>query len=234
MAASKAGRLRGIKFILDVFIQGREFMAVLKAGSKGKDVTAAQKLLNKTGAKPKLKEDGIFGDLTDKQTRLFQKKAKLGVDGKIGANTLAALNFGGELPILPELYYKEEVLRDAKHGAYAATLSKSINKAISQFETKMTLIDKKLSETKKALELEVKDGDKRTDIAKKLAVQIDIFEKSKTSDPAKAKKAVPQIDSLYKKWHDIYLNGGAGDWRGKSFDVAIKELESSLAALKDV
>lgn len=209
-------------------------MAVLKAGSKGKDVAATQKLLNNAGAKPKLKEDGIFGVLTEKQTRLFQKNAKVGVDGKIGPNTLAALKFGGALPVLPELYYKDRVLTDAKHGAYANTLSKDVNKAISQFETKITSINTKLAATKKALELEVKDGNKRADIAKKLAAQIDIFEKSRTSEPAKAKKAIPEIESLYTKWHELYLTGGAGDWRSKNFDGAIKELESSLTALKGV
>ncbi len=209
-------------------------MAVLKSGSKGNDVAAAQKLLNKVGAKPKLKEDGIFGALTEKATKSFQKTAKLRADGKIGPNTLAALKFGGALPVMPDMAFKDRVVSDVKNGAYANTLSKDINKAISQFETKLTLINKNLAETKQALELEVKDGNKRADVAKKLTAQIDIFEKSQTSDPAKAKKAAVQIDSLYKQWYDLFAHGGAGNWRGKYLDAAIKELESSLKVLKNV
>jgi peptidoglycan hydrolase-like protein with peptidoglycan-binding domain len=71
-------------------------MAVLKMGSKGKDVQNIQNQLNKV--KAKLEVDGIFGKLTEKQTIVFQKKYKLKPDGKVGDNTLAALKFGGPLP----------------------------------------------------------------------------------------------------------------------------------------
>jgi len=73
-------------------------MGVLKNGSKGSDVKKIQTLLNKNGAKPGLKIDGIFGDLTEKSARAFQKKCALKVDGKLGDLSRAALNFGGKLP----------------------------------------------------------------------------------------------------------------------------------------
>ncbi len=62
-------------------------MATLKKGSKGKPVTQLQKALNKRGAKPKLKEDSIFGLLTDAAVRTYQKKKKMKVDGVVGPLT---------------------------------------------------------------------------------------------------------------------------------------------------
>lgn len=69
-------------------------MAVLKKGSKGGPVAALQKGLNKKGASPKLKEDKIFGTLTDAALKKFQKKEKMKVDGIAGENTSFALNIG--------------------------------------------------------------------------------------------------------------------------------------------
>ncbi|MEO0765481.1 MAG: peptidoglycan-binding domain-containing protein [Pseudomonadota bacterium] len=71
-------------------------MAILKKGSKGKEVERLQKLLNQSGAK--LKEDGIFGPLTEKATMTAQKRLKTKVDGKAGDYTMASLKFGKELP----------------------------------------------------------------------------------------------------------------------------------------
>ena len=62
-------------------------MANLSKGAKGKTVTQLQKALNKKGAKPKLKEDGIFGPLTDAAVRSYQKKNKMKVDGVVGPLT---------------------------------------------------------------------------------------------------------------------------------------------------
>lgn len=69
-------------------------MANLSKGAKGKQVTALQKALNKNGAKPKLKEDGDFGKVTDAALRNFQKKNKMKVDGVAGPNTSFALKLG--------------------------------------------------------------------------------------------------------------------------------------------
>lgn len=73
-------------------------MAVFKKGSKGNDVKNIQTLLNKSGVKPTLSVDGIFGPLTDKAVRDYQKKNGLKTDGKVGGFTLATLKFGGKLP----------------------------------------------------------------------------------------------------------------------------------------
>lgn len=75
-------------------------MGVLKKGSKGNPVRELQTLLNKNGAKPPLKIDGDFGPKTDAATRAFQKQTNEKVDGKAGDRTLAALRYGGPLPVM--------------------------------------------------------------------------------------------------------------------------------------
>ncbi|WP_217701935.1 peptidoglycan-binding protein [Phaeobacter sp. HF9A] len=77
-------------------------MAVLKQGSKGKDVERLQADLNKANAKPKLAVDGIFGPLTEAAVRDFQKRhPPLKVDGLAGPNTLAALKAALSGPAKP-------------------------------------------------------------------------------------------------------------------------------------
>ena len=59
----------------------------LKKGSIGAAVIELQKVLNKKGVKPKLKEDGDFGPKTDLNVRKFQKSVKILVDGIVGPDT---------------------------------------------------------------------------------------------------------------------------------------------------
>lgn len=63
----------------------------LKKGSAGALVVALQKALNNKGAKPKLKEDGMFGAGTTTALKAFQKKSKLTADGIAGPETFKAL-----------------------------------------------------------------------------------------------------------------------------------------------
>ena len=58
---------------------------VLKLGSRGNEVKVLQEKLN-------LKEDGIFGPLTEEAVKDFQRSNGLEVDGIVGANTLSQLN----------------------------------------------------------------------------------------------------------------------------------------------
>lgn len=71
---------------------------LLKKGMKGEEVKHLQRLLQKNlGLKEaKFRADGDFGKLTDKWTRVFQKKAKLSVDGKVGPATFGALAKKGD------------------------------------------------------------------------------------------------------------------------------------------
>jgi peptidoglycan hydrolase-like protein with peptidoglycan-binding domain len=55
----------------------------LKAGSRGPDVVAWQSVVG-------TKQDGIFGSITDKSTRAWQKKNTLSADGIVGPKTWAA------------------------------------------------------------------------------------------------------------------------------------------------
>jgi len=63
----------------------------LKKGAAGAPVVALQAALNKNGAKPKLKEDGVFGSGTVEALKAFQKKNKLKVDGVAGPETFMKL-----------------------------------------------------------------------------------------------------------------------------------------------
>lgn len=67
------------------------FESVLKRGASGNDVRQLQELLNLAGARPPVPTTGFFGDLTDRAVRSFQAAHGLGMDGKAGPKTVAAL-----------------------------------------------------------------------------------------------------------------------------------------------
>ncbi len=66
-------------------------MATLQRDSSGPDVTALQQKLKDLGFDPN-GVDGTFGPGTERAVRAFQQSKGLGVDGKVGPNTLAALD----------------------------------------------------------------------------------------------------------------------------------------------
>ena len=80
-------------------------MAILKLKSKGKDVEALQKALNKQ-ISAKLDPDGTFGKLTRVAVIKFQKKNSLKPDGVAGASTLAVIGLGPSLRI-PKMKVKD-------------------------------------------------------------------------------------------------------------------------------
>ncbi|MBL4767829.1 MAG: peptidoglycan-binding protein [Rhodobacteraceae bacterium] len=80
-------------------------MAILKLKSKGKDVEALQKSLNKN-ISAKLELDGDFGNLTKKAVIKFQKKNSLKPDGIAGSSTLAVIGLGPSLRI-PKMKVKD-------------------------------------------------------------------------------------------------------------------------------
>jgi putative chitinase len=68
-------------------------MPILQRGSSGPDVQAVQQRLSDLGFDPN-GIDGNFGPGTEQAVRAFQQAKGLSVDGKVGPNTLAALNSG--------------------------------------------------------------------------------------------------------------------------------------------
>ncbi len=64
---------------------------LLVKGSKGAEVVKLQRALNARGAKPKLVDDGWFGDKTEKAVKAFQRSKGLVQDGKVGGATWEAL-----------------------------------------------------------------------------------------------------------------------------------------------
>lgn len=173
-------------------------MAVLKKGAKGKDVKNIQTLLNKAGAKPVLAVDGIFGPLTDKQARDFQKKLKLKVDGKVGTQTQAALKLGRPLPKL-DLEFTNADMQESKANkkrweSFAKTCSKAAKDIgdLAQLANKQAVIAEK-----NAKETQV-HFDKTLDLINKLiATQADF--------DAQLERAPEKAERLAKKHNDLAL-----------------------------
>jgi hypothetical protein len=65
-------------------------MALLKNGSRGEQVAALQRQLKSLGYT--LKDDGVFGDTTERYVKEVQRRFKLTDDGVVGDKTWAVLN----------------------------------------------------------------------------------------------------------------------------------------------
>lgn len=76
-------------------------MGILKLGSSGDEVKAAQLALAKLGYN--LKGTGYFGSATDTAVSTFQKRVGLKVDGEIGPDTLKAITSGAPVSTLPTI-----------------------------------------------------------------------------------------------------------------------------------
>ena len=179
-------------------------MGVLKKGSKGKDVKNIQTLLNKAGAKPVLAVDGIFGPLTDKQARDFQKKLKLKVDGKVGTQTQAALKLGRPLPKL-EVEFTNADLQESKANkkrweAFAKTCSKAAKDIadLAQLASKQAAIAERNGK-----EVQV-HFDKSLDVLGKLVATQTEFEAQLGKAPEKAEKLAKKHNDLTLQKFDIF------------------------------
>lgn len=76
----------------DLLLSGDASPKVMQLGDSGSDVEAAQKRLAKLKYLSSGNVTGYFGEKTEEAVRAFQKRNKLGVDGKIGSVTLDTLN----------------------------------------------------------------------------------------------------------------------------------------------
>lgn len=174
-------------------------MAILKKGSKGKDVQNIQTLLNNSKASPKLKVDGIFGNSTVKQVQIFQKRCKLKPDGKVGEYTLAALKFGGPMPEMTVVDFTRllRALGDIrKHHKYVVNCYKNTVKEFSKFA--------QVSAKESALALKLVEEnqvhwDKQLGMAGQLVTKQAEFKAVLTKSPGKAEKLVKECEALQKQ-----------------------------------
>jgi peptidoglycan hydrolase-like protein with peptidoglycan-binding domain len=174
-------------------------MSILKKGSKGQDTKNAQTLLNKAGAKPKLKVDGIFGPLTDAQTRKFQKKLKLKVDGSIGPLTMPVLKFGRPLP---EMTTRDHTKRLAR-AVYVRSLNKMIAESYVVIEKALAKLAqvaaKEAPKAKKLIQANQASYEKSYKMIKEIADKQAEFNTLVKKMPAKAEKLVRECEVLEKQ-----------------------------------
>lgn len=179
-------------------------MAVLKRGSKGNDVQNIQKLLNNAKAKPKLATDGIFGKLTDKQTRIFQKICKLKIDGKVGVATLAALTFGGPVPEMTvqdcTKFLKE--LNDIRK--YHKYLVKSYQSTVEEFAKFAQISAKESALALKMVEENQVYWDKSVGMVHQIVAKQAEFQSVLSKSPGKARKLIQECEVLYKQSSSNY------------------------------
>ena len=202
-------------------------MASLSKGAKGKPVTQLQKALNKNGTKPKLKEDGIFGPITDAAVRAYQKKNKMKVDGIVGPNSSFALSIGPRPKSLQwpidfdpakemKAFEKDVKETDANFKKYVGILKKALAdndnvkkalmeraKMLSDRKKIVGTVTKTLLEDAKELQRLQEESEKSTDFAKIKDIY-DFAEKIyKNMDNAAVDEAVKNLDAFDETVKDI-------------------------------
>ena len=176
----------------------------LVKGSTGPAVETLQTKLNKLGAKPALKVDGIFGPLTEGQVKKFQKglKPPLKSDGKVGTDTWAAIEFelkGGKKPNLkvPDWLPPDELekYRDQNRKT-AKEVEKDINDvsaAAAAFSGACKKEDAGLQKTMKKYKVMWQKILALAAAAEKLIAE---FEAGAFRDPARVKEIQSKIDKI--------------------------------------
>jgi Putative peptidoglycan binding domain len=209
-------------------------MAVIKKGSKGRDVEEIQKLLNKAKASPKLKVDGIFGSLTDEQVRKFQKKCKLKADGMVGEKTMATLKFGSPLPDMKVQDYAKRKTQFQKTWHFNKNNIESYE-SIEQEVAKLAEVTAKEVPLAKNLFIENhKQWIIIVEMVDKIVSNQADFDKLRTKDPAKAAKLATECEDLDKKIEGL----GASKIKPNlakalaSLDAAQKKINSTLSLIQ--
>ena len=178
-------------------------MAVLKSGSKGREVTALQENLNKAGVKPKLNVDGKFGKKTEAAVKDFQKKKGLKADGVVGKKTEGALggkgagkgNSKGKHPAIKDPTRKKmNQLTDLLYGHWNAgmDLEDAIAKTYKGLKGKSGLSDQQKAKAIKPLEAVIAKNE--TSMAKFVAgaakTQVIVGEIDQKGDDRKVKMLI--------------------------------------------
>lgn len=216
-------------------------MALLKKGSKGKDVEKLQEMLNKFGAKPPLKIDGIFGPLTDKALRAAQTKLKLEkIDGKAGDYTLAALKYGKPLPKM--------TTRDlTKEAAQHKLIRQHNEKMVVSYDAiakEADRLDQLLGEYVKGMQFALKSLEvprmQAAAVADSLAKAQQDYHKLLLTKPAGAAKCAEAVDTYSPKYEKLNAEVQKGmaslNMLGKDFkkhlNKATQAIDAHLAAME--
>lgn len=192
-------------------------MGVLKKSSKGANVEEVQKFLNKAGAKPKLEVDGKFGALTDKQTRLFQKKCKLKPDGKVGTYTLATLKYGKALPKLEEESFGLEDYSEI--FTYVLKTDKGMKKLEKEFKSLAKSTVDKFIKLREQQQIDLAQKRAKVSWSKQIVAKRAEFEKVLLKNPVKAEKLRYEIQTLEGKFHFDFMGSDDGYWRRIYIDI---------------
>lgn len=179
-------------------------MALLKLGSKGKDVETLQALLNKAKAGAVLKVDGIFGKLTDKVVRIFQKKCDLKSDGKVGESTLAAVKYGKPLPVMTTQDYALKMGRIGKVRSHHKTTARGYVALEKELAKLAQVTTREAAKASKLIQENQAKWDQLVSFGAAILAKQAEFKVYLKTAPAKAEKLVKDCENIEKQMAAIY------------------------------
>ncbi|GHF51629.1 peptidoglycan-binding domain-containing protein [Seohaeicola zhoushanensis] len=209
-------------------------MAVLKKGAKGKEVEKLQEGLNKLGAKPKLKVDGIFGPITEGQVKVFQKKNKLRPDGQAGPETLASVKYGGPLPEMTVKDYEKQAAELAVVFISRQNIILAYNRMKAEADALASVADKEVPNATKIYMDSIPLWVKAMEISAGIVKMQKEFKDLRLTDPAKAEALVKKCEAEASKI-EAHISGKISPSSKKSSEslrAVRKKVETSVAAFR--
>jgi hypothetical protein len=100
-------------------------MILIQSGDRGPRVVLAQILLNRHGAKPKLRVDGVWGDKTQTAVEAFRKASNLEPGGPIDADAWKPLIAGQSLKLVDSVDVSSLTFQNKETGKQETLLSGS-------------------------------------------------------------------------------------------------------------
>jgi len=199
-------------------------MAITKMGSKGSNVKDLQVILNKAGAKPKLKVDGIFGQLTEAQVKHFQKKFKLKADGKVGPKTMPILLNGGPLPEMTVEDFAPQMAVIAKVRNHNKMTAKSYLKLEKEMAKLAQLAAREAPIAAKSVQDVQEHWEKIHDLGNQIMRKQAEFKAIVNISPDKAKKLAKECEVLDEEMDKI---------RVSKITPLVKTRRASLQLIRD-
>lgn len=184
-------------------------MAVLKMGSKGKDVEKLQARLNQLKSSPKLDVDGDFGKETQKSVIYFQKKIAgfegKGVDGVVGEWTQSALDWGKAMPKPPKIDVKADApARDAKQQQFNARFTHLLAQVEGAADKFAKDIGTYVPMARNMVKNNAPNWEEMIKSATQIENKISEFEAKVKKNPGAAEKLGKEIEALNKAYKDAY------------------------------